>query len=294
MITNYAFFGSPRFAEIILDRLLRASLVPQVLVCNPDRPVGRKHIVTPPPTKSCIAKHVTQIVVLQPENTNELQATRYKLQDLDFAIVAAYSKIIPKEIIDLFPKGVVGVHPSLLPVFRGASPIQSAILAGEEKTGVTLYLLDEKLDHGPIIGRVKWKMENGKYTYKELHDKLAQLGGQLLVDTIPKFLRGEIVPEEQDHSKATFTKKFDLASGYVDPNDLEAALHGNKECASRIERIVRALNPEPGVWTYGKIDHRTWHNAEQKKRIKLLEATVREEKLILLKIQEEGKNQIRT
>lgn len=299
---NYAFFGSPRFAAIILKKLIDAGMPPAVLVCNPDRPVGRKKIITPPETKSCIANRPStssgHINILQPENIDELQATSYKLHDLrcDFAIVAAYSKIIPKEIIELFPKGVIGVHPSLLPKYRGASPIQSAILHGEETTGVTLYLLDEKMDHGPLIAQRKSQIANRSYV--ELHDTLAELGGQLLVDTIPKFLRDEIVPQEQNHSQATFTKKFSVEDAFVDPQELEKACRidiPDTEIALTIERKILALNPEPGVWTIIKVNGKgKMENGDTKKqiRIKLLEARIEEGQLVLTKIQYEGKQPI--
>ncbi|MDP2598520.1 MAG: methionyl-tRNA formyltransferase, partial [Candidatus Liptonbacteria bacterium] len=153
--SKYVFFGTPEFAAIVLDKLISAGFPPSAVVCNPDRPVGRKKIITPPATKSQImvrgSRFMDEIKILQPEKLDsgfEHQISNIKPE---FGIVAAYAKIIPKNIIELFPKGVIGVHPSLLPKYRGASPIQSAILDGEKEAGVTLYLLDEKMDHGPIL-----------------------------------------------------------------------------------------------------------------------------------------------
>ena len=140
--------------------------------------------------------------------------------DYDLFIVASYGKIIPKSVLEIPKFGALNVHPSLLPKFRGPSPIQSFILSGEEKTGVTIMLMDEEVDHGKIIAqrefearntkseiRNKSQIQNLKLNSKELEEKLAELGGQMLVDAIPKWINGEIKPQEQDHSQATFTEK---------------------------------------------------------------------------------------
>ncbi|MBI3088684.1 MAG: methionyl-tRNA formyltransferase, partial [Candidatus Colwellbacteria bacterium] len=156
--TRYIFFGTPRFAAIILEKLISAGIPPVALVCNPDRPTGRKKIITPPPTKQVVREKVAsskgKIEIFQPENLKDayylLHATNY-----DVFIVAAYSKILPREILAIPRLGTIGVHPSLLPKYRGPSPIQSAILAGETETGITLFLMDEQVDNGPIISSKK-------------------------------------------------------------------------------------------------------------------------------------------
>jgi len=278
---KYIFFGTPEFAAIILEKLLGAGFVPQAVVCNPDRPVGRKKIITSPPVKAGImnqeARIKNQIKILQPENLSLLHNSLFMLHP-DFFIVAAYANIIPGEMLKIPKMGAVGVHPSLLPKYRGPSPIQTAILNGEEETGVTLYLLDEKMDHGPIIENRKWKIEN-RTTYLELQKQLAELGGNLLVETIPKFLAGEIKPQPQNEELATYTKKFVSEDAFVDEDALKNAISGeNKEGALLIERKIRALNPEPGVWTI-----------QNGKRVKLLEAEIKDNELRLKKIQTEGK-----
>ena len=149
---RYVFFGTPEFAAIVLRQLLDANLLPVGVVCNPDRPVGRKKVITPPPVKSLVMKHETwNIPVLQPEKLDE----RFMLQVSSFMpelfVVAAYARIIPRSILDIPANGAIGVHPSLLPRLRGASPIQSAILNGEQNTGVTLYHMDTEVDHGPVF-----------------------------------------------------------------------------------------------------------------------------------------------
>lgn len=282
MKKNFVFFGTPKFAAVILEKLIQAGFVPSAVVCNPDRPVGRKKVVTPPPVKKSVMGQVSsvksKIQVLQPEKLDEgfkFQVSSFKS---DFFVVSAYAKIIPKEFLDIPPLGTIGVHPSLLPKHRGASPIQETILRGDKETGVTLYLLDEKVDHGPILANRKLQIANSD-SYEILAKKLAKLGGDLLVETLPKFLAGEIKPQAQDESEATYTKKFTTEDAFVSEVDLDRAISGDSSgLAISIERKIRAFDPEPGVWTI-----------RNGKRTKLLGATLENGKLILKKIQIEGK-----
>lgn len=272
---NYVFWGTPEYAAIILEKLIAHGLVPAAIVCNPDRPAGRKQIITPPATK--ILGQTFGIPVLQPEELNSNFISQLAGLRIDFFVVAAYAKILPKEILDIPRLGAIGVHPSLLPKYRGPTPIQNAILNGEEETGVTLYLLDEKMDHGPILKNRKWKIEN-RSTSEILLKELAELAGELLVETLPKFAAGEIKSEPQNEAEATATKKFKSEDAFVEENDLKEAESGKSlEKAVLIDRKIRALNPEPGVWT-----------VKNGKRVKLLEAEISENKLVLRKIQVEG------
>ena len=242
---KFLFFGSPRFAEIVLEKLIVAGFIPEAVIVNPDRPFGRKKILTPPPVKTLAEKH--GITVMQPESLS----TSYfldSISDYDFAIVAAYSRILPQRIISAPRLGTIGVHPSLLPKYRGASPIQGALLHGETETGVTLYQMDEKVDHGKIISNRKYKISNLE-TYLTLEQKLAELAGDLLIETIPRFIAGKIEPQEQNHEEATFTKKFVTQDAFVDPELLKEAETLGGESAIKVYNMIRALNPEPGVWT---------------------------------------------
>ena len=275
--TKFVFFGTPEFAAIILQKLIDGGFAPSAIVCNPDRPVGRKKIITAPPVKRLIANGERQIAILQPEKLTSDVGSRLSDIGAEFAVVASYAKIIPKDIINLFPKDMIGVHPSLLPKYRGPSPIQSAMLAGEEISGVTLYLLDEKVDHGAIVSSVKCQVSSND-TYETLARKLAELGGGFLVEALPKFLAGEIKLQPQDESRATYTKKFSAEDAFIPPEDLEKAVAGDMRLAELIDRKIRALNPEPGAWT-----------TQNRKRTKLLEAALEKTGLILKKIQIEGK-----
>lgn len=266
---QFVFFGTPEFAAAILEKLIKSGWSPALVICNLDRPVGRKKIITAPPTKIIAQKY--EIPVAQPENLKNSDCLSIKA---DFALVAAYSQIISKEILEMFKLGVIGVHPSLLPKYRGASPIQSVILNGELETGVTLYLMDEKVDHGSILAKSKLLIADSD-GYEELLKKLADLAADLLIKTLPKFLDGKIISVVQDENLAVGTKKFRTEDGFV---DLE------KDEIAAIERKIRALNPEPGVWTFQKING-------VKKRVKLLKAKLVKGKLIITKIQVEGKKE---
>jgi len=269
MLKKFVFFGTPEFAAIILERLIKAGWSPAVVVTNPDRPVDRKQTLKAPPVKFSIFNFQFSIKVFQPEKLLEIKD---KLTEMgaDFGILAAYGKILPKEIIDIFPKGIIGVHPSLLPKYRGPTPIQSAILNRDEETGVTLFLMDEKIDHGPILINHKSKIKN--QNYGDLIKELAEISADLLIEILPKYLAGEIKPQAQDESQATYTKKFTTEDAKV---DLE------KDQPELVWRKVRALNPEPGVWTLRQAQGKL-------KRMKILEADLDDGKLILKKIQFAG------
>lgn len=287
---KYIFFGTPEFAAIILQKLIASNMPPLALVCNPDRPQGRKKIIIPPPTKQRIMNYELgireKIDILQPEVLDDSFLNKLKSYEADFYVVAAYSKILKNELINIPPKGVIGVHPSLLPKLRGASPIQSAILNGLTTTGVTLFLIDEKVDHGAILARqiLNWELNppTGGMDYEELSQKLAELSGDLFIDTLPRFTKGEIKPEPQNEDEATFTKKFITQDGEVNIEDLKKAMSGiDRQSVDLIDRKIKGLNPEPGVFTF--IDG---------KRTKLLSSDIKNGKLELKEIQFEGKNPI--
>ena len=277
MQPKYVFFGTPRFAEIVLKGLIAAGFPPMAVVCNPDRPVGRKHVITPPPTKMVAIGTSSDIDVLQPEKLDDMLVKRVAEYGPDFFVVAAYAKIIPAAVLAIPRLGAIGTHPSLLPSFRGASPIQTAILAGETKTGATLYLMDEKMDHGPILAQRALSLDPLTTNYEALEWELAALSATLLAETIPLFMEGAIHPLPQDESRATFTKKFITENGFIKDAELEEAQEGVSDKAELIVRTVNALNPEPGVWTM-----------RNGKRIKLLEARMNGGALKLVAVQEEG------
>ncbi len=287
---KYLFFGTPELAAIILEKLIKAGFIPEAVICNPDKPVGRKKIITAPATKIIAQKY--NIPVWQPEKINLQNLLKYDTSrgrttchnnKYDFFVVAAYSQIIPKEILEIPRLGTIGVHPSLLPKHRGATPIQTAILNGDEITGTTLYLMDEKMDHGRIISNLKSQILNLS-TYETLMRKLAKLSADLLIETLPNIENKIKNAQPQNEAEATFTRKFATEDAFIKPEDLAAAIQSGGK-AVEIERKIRALNPEPGVFTLRQAQGKL-------KRMKLLEAEIVDEKLKLTKIQVEGKKPI--
>jgi len=280
---KYVFFGTPEFAVIILEKLIQAGLMPEAVICNFDKPVGRKQIVTPPPVKASIKHQASRIKdkikIFQPQDKTELLEIIKNLQP-DLAIVAAFGMIFPKKILIIPKYGFINVHPSLLPKYRGPTPIQTAILNGDKETGVGLFLVDEEIDKGKIIANSKLQIVNSD-NYETLSKKLAELGADLLIKTLPDFVAGKITPLPQNESRATYTKKFSTQDAYIEPKDLETAQNQRGEIAIEISRKIRALNPEPGVWTI-----------KDGKRMKILEAEIVDGRLKLKKIQIEGKNPI--
>ena len=274
---KFVFFGTPRFAEIVLNGLILDGFIPTALVCNPDRPLGRKKIVTPPPTKRLILDKKLSTLVLQPEKLDDEFVAQLRALAPDFFVVAAYAKIIPHAVLSVPRLGTLGTHPSLLPTYRGASPIQSVILAGETETGSTIYAMDEKMDHGAIFAQEKIPLNALTTNYLALEEQLAKLSARLLIKTIPVLLDGNAAPRTQDESRASFTKKFITDNGFVEQSELDAAIAGNSDKVELIVRTINALNPEPGAWTL-----------QNGKRIKLLEARMDGGALKLMMIQEEG------
>ncbi|MDO8493216.1 MAG: methionyl-tRNA formyltransferase [bacterium] len=227
-----AFFGTPGFAVSILDELDKSGIKPDLIVTNPDEPKGRKLIITPPPVKIWAIKN--NIPVIQPEKLSVSDFV--SLKTFDLSIVAAYGKIIPEEILNLPKHGTLNVHPSLLPKYRGPSPLQSAILNGDTETGVSIMLLDKEMDHGPIIAQEKFALLNQLYL-PELKEALAKVAGQMLIKIIPDWIVGKVRATPQDHSKATFCKKITTTEGLIDLSD-----------PIKSDRVVRALNPDPGAY----------------------------------------------
>jgi len=251
-------------------------------VCNPDKPVGRKKIITPPLTKIIAENH--KIPVFQPGKSIEIKEQLKKLKP-DIAIIAAYAQIIPEEILDIPKFGTFGIHPSLLPYYRGATPIQTAILNGKKETGVTIFKVDKFVDHGPILSQKECDIDKND-TYISLEKKLAELGADLLIEFLENLTFQELevgLPKielkSQDESRATYTKKNKTDDGYIPYEDIKHAQSEDKNLASEISKKVRALGHEPGVWT-----------VRDGKRMKLLEVSLIPDGLFhIKKIHIEGK-----
>lgn len=232
MSFSVIFCGTPAFACPSLQALFDdpAFTVTRVIT-QPDKPVGRKQEMTPPPVKLLAEK--LGIPVLQPKDINQnLKPETYNLKP-DFLVAVAYGQILSPELL-AWPKiAPINVHASLLPRLRGASPIHHAILAGEKETGITIQRMAEKLDTGPILAQKRVPVDP-RETFRTLHDKLSALGAELLIQTLKKPLQ----ETPQDESQATFCSKLTRERGVVDPKIMTA---------QEIDRHVRALVPWPGV-----------------------------------------------
>lgn len=268
---TFVYFGSFHVSADILEGIVTAGMLPFTVICSPDRPSGRNKVITPPAVKKLILEKSWPIQILQPEKPTDILA-ELKTLAADFFVVMGYPHIIPNSILQIPKLGTIGVHPSLLPAYRGASPMQSALLAGETETGVTLYQMDSKMDHGPILAKGTVPITNSE-TNVSLEKKCAGEAAKLLIETLPKFVAGKIVPIEQDHGQATFTRKFTSEDGRVDMT---------QDAPETIYRKIIALNPEPSVWTMN-------FPGREGMRVKLLAAERKNDVIRISLIQPDGK-----
>ncbi|MFZ2149717.1 MAG: methionyl-tRNA formyltransferase [Minisyncoccia bacterium] len=207
---NFAFFGTPDVASETLEILKKSGFLPSFIITSPDKPQGRKMLIAPPPVK--VWAETNNVPFIQPE---KLTLEEIK-GEFDLFIVVAYGKIIPEQILN-FPKmGSINIHYSLLPKYRGASPVESAILNGDTETGVTIQKMVYEMDAGPVISGKKVEILETE-TAPELRKRLIEIGGELLVTTLPKISTGETKETPQDESKSTYCKKIKKEDGLIDP-----------------------------------------------------------------------------
>lgn len=239
---TFAFFGTGPLAESVLASLVCAGYTPSLVVTKPDTAQGRHMVVTPPTIK--VWSEMKHIPVIQPETLkSDVLYQELQAKDLELFIVASYGKIIPEDILNLPKHGVLNVHPSLLPLYRGPSPIESVLLSGSMTTGVSIMKLDSEMDHGPILTQAAFII-HPETTAGSMEVECGQLGGELLVQVLPHYLDGVLIPKEQDHSKATICKKITKDLG-------ETTLTTQ---ASEVQRKCRALTPWPGLYFF--VDHK--------------------------------------
>ena len=272
---KFVFFGTPRFAAIIVGGLINQGFLPSAVITNPDRPAGRKKTITPPPVKIICRKLNPRLPILQPEKNDDDFLNQLRECDADFFLVAAYGKILPKSLISIPRYGTIGVHPSILPKLRGATPIQSAILSGLKETGVTLFLIDEKMDRGPIISMKSLDIHANDNT-ESLSDRLAILSKEMVVEIMPSI--SSLTTQPQNELEATYVSKFTANDAYISLEELERACEGIKDSVESVNRKIRGFYPEPGAWTH-----------QNNKRVKLLDAEIKLGKLVLKSVQVEGK-----
>lgn len=235
MMKKIVFMGTPDFSVPILRSLVQEGYDVALVVTQPDRPKGRKKVMTPPPVKKEAIEQGIQ--VFQPE---KLSDNYQKIVDLqpDVIITAAYGQLLPTPLLTAPPFGCINVHASLLPELRGGAPIHHAILQGKTETGITIMYMVEKLDAGDILTQLKVAIEH-KDNVGTMHDKLAEAGATLLLNTLPELFRNDIRPVEQDHEKSTFASNIKRDQEKIDWQ------RDNNE----IYNQIRGLNPWPVAFT---------------------------------------------
>lgn len=237
-VARVLFMGTPGFAVPSLQALVEAGYDVVGVVTQPDRPAGRGRRLMAPPVKE--AALALELPVLQPQTLRHPEIV-HQLRELapDVVVVAAYGEILRPEVLAIPPHGCLNLHASLLPRHRGAAPVVAAILAGDEVTGITIMLMDEGMDTGPILTQSSMPVSSDD-TAGALMEKLSYLAADLLIETLPAWLAGEIMPQPQDHEQATYHKLVRKQDGLVDWS-LPAV---------EIWRRVRAYHPWPGAYTY--------------------------------------------
>lgn len=237
-LNNYkiVFWGTSEFAATILTRLCPVAK-PILVITTPDEKTGRHQILSPSPVKTLALSE--KINLLQPEKLDENLITELKKIQPDLFIVAAYGKIIPQSILDIPNFGSLNIHPSLLPKYRGASPIQTALLNNENFTGVTLIFMDAKMDHGPIIAQTPAIKILATEKFPELRDHLADLGADLLLKTLPDWFAKKITPQAQNDNQATFCHLIKKQEGQINW----------QKTALEIFNHWRAFYPWPGIYS---------------------------------------------
>lgn len=241
------YMGTPEFAVLPLVKLMEAGHDIAAVVTQPDKPKGRGNKVQYPAVKEKAIEN--NIFVLQPEKVkNNVEfLDQLKVINPDCIVVAAYGKILPKEVLDLPKYGCINIHGSLLPKYRGAAPIQWAVINGDEKTGITTMKMDVGLDTGDMID--KREVTIGKMTAGELHDALSQLGADLICETLSKLENGMAVNIKQNEAEATYAPMLSKQDGLIDFN----------KKPNQIESQVRGLNPWPIAYTmYKGIPMKVW------------------------------------
>ncbi|MEK7095188.1 MAG: methionyl-tRNA formyltransferase [Patescibacteria group bacterium] len=267
------FFGTPEHAVKTLEKLRGAGFDIAFVVTQPDRPQGRKLVLTPPPAK--VWAEENKVPVFQPEKLKDLEFQKKLVgYGCDVFVVIAYGKIIPESVLDIPKYKSLNIHGSLLPKYRGSCPIESAILSDDRKTGVTIIRMDKEMDHGPIVAKEEVIFEPWPPTTDGLREKIVEAGTNLLISILPNWVKGKIEEKEQDHSHATYTKMIEKEDGLIDLSDDP---HKNY-------LKIQAYHGWPSAFFFAERDGK-------KIRVKITEASYHDGKLEIQKVIPEGKKE---
>lgn len=266
--TKIIFFGSGPYGDIALKRLIERGLVPDIVVTKPDAEKGRGHVLQE--NVVALTAKTSKIKALKPEKLDRGFVENIAGENPDLFLVVSYGKILSKEVLSIPSFGTINIHPSLLPKYRGTAPLESPFLENDSVTGVTLMMLDEEMDHGPILIQDEFEIHPDMRKI-DLGVILFEHGADLLVDNLESILNGDIMPIEQDHTSATYTKKIIKTDGELDlGNDEES---WNK---------YRAYFGYPGVYFFDS----------NKKRFKVTNAEFVDGKFLIKKVIPEGGKEI--
>ncbi|MBI4066827.1 methionyl-tRNA formyltransferase [Candidatus Gottesmanbacteria bacterium] len=316
---SIAYFGTPYFSARFLEKILTDTTINRLIevklvVTQPDQPVGRKQTLSKTPVKVVAEKNNIAVI----DDLKKLQVKSYKLKEMDFAFLFAYGGLIQKELLNLPKYGFLNTHPSLLPKYRGASPMVYPLIIGDTKTGVTLIKLDEEIDHGPIIAQEEMEITSHDRR-PDLEVKLSDLAFEMFKKTTKElistdFNRFKLI--QQNHSGATFTRKLEKDDGFIPFSTLKKTLNkepltfnelpqiikeyvskyevpywrrpinnGIFESAKVVYNLYRGLFPWPGIWTKVIIK-------DQERRLKITDLTIHSSQLTIKSVQLEGKKEV--
>lgn len=288
------FFGTPDYVIPVIESLYKNFKTKEgfsilAVVTQPPRPSGRKRKLEYSEVDSWAFKKNIQVI----HDINDTPSA-------DLGILAAYGEIVPEKIIKKFSKGILNIHPSLLPRWRGASPVQASIVSGEKQTGVSVIQLTDKLDQGPVVSTFKESVD-GNDTAETLRSRLFNRSSEFIVELIPNYISGKIHLKPQGDEATTYTTIIKKEHGFIPIEYLKSALKGNalkkewkigfikdfsiKASFKNIHNFIRAMQPWPQAWTFVKIN-------KEEKRLKILEAEIDDNKLLIKKVQLEGKNPV--
>lgn len=268
MNNNFAFFGTPEVASDTLDILFGAGYIPKIIITSPDRRAGRGMYMTESPVSVWAKEH--NIACIKPEKLDGVFIEELKKYDIDLSIVIAYGKILKEDLIKIPKLGTINIHYSLLPKYRGASPVEEALLRGDEVTGVSIQQMEFKLDSGPIIAKQEVSIDEDELK-TDLLKKLTKIGGELLRDKLEDIFNKNISPEIQEESNASYCSKINKEDGQIGQNS-NPLLDYNK---------YRAFHGWPGVYFF--------HNG---KRIKVVKAKYENDSFVIERVIPEGKKEI--
>lgn len=271
---KFIFFGSSPISVVTLNHLKQEGFVPSLVVTKPDRPKGRGLVLTPSPVKEWALQENIEVVTPEKIRTDEFFET-LKSVGAEFGVLVSYGKIIPQNIIDLFPKGIINVHPSLLPKLRGPSPFEFTILNDmKDEVGVSIMLLNSGMDEGPILSQKKIELTNWPVSKSTLYNILTKEGAELLSQTLRAYLSGNIEPKPQE-GEATYSRIIEKQDG-----ELDLATDPYKNFLK-----YKAYEGWPGTYFFVEKNG-------QKVRVKITEASFEDNQFKILKVTPEGKKEI--